>query len=151
MKCAENGGKKTSKVSIVYWSGTGNTQKMAEAVAEGVKEAGAEADLKFVSAATVDELAAEPAFALGCPSMGAEELEDAEMEPFMAELESKISGKKIALFGSYGWGGGEWMRDWEARIQSAGATVVNGEGIIVNGEPDDDIIEELKALGKALV
>ena len=85
------------------------------------------------------------------PSMGAEELEDAEMEPFMAELESKISGKKIALFGSYGWGGGEWMRDWEARIQSAGATVVNGEGIIVNGEPDDDIIEELKALGKALV
>ena len=69
----------------------------------------------------------------------------------MAELESKISGKKIALFGSYGWGGGEWMRDWEARIQSAGATVVNGEGIIVNGEPDDDIIEELKALGKALV
>ena len=140
-----------SKVSIVYWSGTGNTQKMAEAVAEGVKEAGAEADLKFVSAATVDELAAEPAFALGCPSMGAEELEDAEMEPFMAELESKISGKKIALFGSYGWGGGEWMRDWEARIQSAGATVVNGEGIIVNGEPDDDIIEELKALGKAVV
>ncbi len=83
-----------SKVSIVYWSGTGNTQKMAEAVAEGVKEAGAEADLKFVSAATVDELAAEPAFALGCPSMGAEELEDAEMEPFMAELESKISGKR---------------------------------------------------------
>lgn len=140
-----------SKVSIVYWSGTGNTQKMAEAVAEGVKEAGAEVDLKFVSAASVDELAAESAFALGCPSMGAEELEDAEMEPFMADLESKISGKKIALFGSYGWGGGEWMRDWEARVQSAGATVVNGEGIIVNGEPDDDTIEELKALGKALV
>lgn len=140
-----------SKVSIVYWSGTGNTQKMAEAVAEGVKEAGAEADLKFVSAATVDELAAETAFALGCPSMGAEELEDAEMEPFMADLENRISGKKIALFGSYGWGGGEWMRDWEARIQSAGATVVNGEGIIVNGEPDDDTIAELKALGKALV
>ena len=140
-----------SKVSIVYWSGTGNTQKMAEAGAEGGKEAGAEADLKFVSAASVDELAAEPAFALGCPSMGAEELEDAEMEPFMADLESKISGKKIALFGSYGWGGGEWMRDWEARVQSAGATVVNGEGIIVNGEPDDDTIEELKALGKALV
>ena len=111
-----------SKVSIVYWSGTGNTQKMAEAVAEGVKEAGAEADLKFVSAATVDELAAEPAFALGCPSMGAEELEDAEMEPFMAELESKISGKKIALFGSYGWGGGEWMRDWVDRMTALGST-----------------------------
>ena len=139
-----------SKVSIVYWSGTGNTQKMAEAVAEGVKEAGAEADLKFVSAATVDELAAEPAFALGCPSMGAEELEDAEMEPFMAELESKISGKKIALFGSYGWGGGEWMRDWEARMSGAGATIVGGEGVICQEAPDADAIEQCKALGKAL-
>ena len=139
-----------SKVSIVYWSGTGNTQKMAEAVAEGVKEAGAEADLKFVSAATVDELAAEPAFALGCPSMGAEELEDAEMEPFMAELESKISGKKIALFGSYGWGGGEWMRDWEARMSGAGATIVGGEGVICQEAPDADAMEQCKALGKAL-
>lgn len=124
-----------SKVSIVYWSGTGNTQKMAEAVAEGVKEAGAEADLKFVSAATVDELAAEPAFALGCPSMGAEELEDAEMEPFMAELESKISGKKIALFGSTDGAAVNGCVTGKHCIQSAGATVVNGEGIIVNGEP----------------
>ncbi|MGN1206246.1 MAG: flavodoxin [Eubacterium sp.] len=140
-----------SKVSIVYWSGTGNTQKMAEAIAEGVKEAGKEADLKFVTEANIDELAAEPAFALGCPAMGAEELEDTEMEPFMAELESKISGKKIALFGSYGWGGGEWMRNWEARVQSAGATVVYGEGIIVNGEPDVDTIENLKVLGKTLI
>ena len=140
-----------SKVSIVYWSGTGNTQKMAEAVAEGVKEAGAEADLKFVSAATVDELAAEPAFALGCPSMGAEELEDAEMEPFMAELESKISGKKIALFGSYGWGDGQWMRDWEERMNAAGATVVNGEGVIAHEAPDDEALEACRSLGKALV
>lgn len=140
-----------SKVSIVYWSGTGNTQKMAEAVAEGVKEAGAEADLKFVSAATVDELAAEPAFALGCPSMGAEELEDAEMEPFMAELESKISGKKIALFGSYGWGDGQWMRDWEERMNAAGATVVNGEGVIAHEAPDAEALEACRSLGKALV
>lgn len=140
-----------SKVSIVYWSGTGNTQKMAEAVAEGVKEAGAEADLKFVSAATVDELAAEPAFALGCPSMGAEELEDAEMEPFMAELESKISGKKIALFGSYGWGDGQWMRDWEERMNAAGATVVNGEGVIAHEAPDAEALEACRSLGKALI
>ena len=139
-----------SKVSIVYWSGTGNTQKMAEAVAEGVKEAGAEADLKFVSAATVDELAAEPAFALGCPSMGAEELEDAEMEPFMAELESKISGKKIALFGSYGWGDGQWMRDWVDRMNGAGATVVGGEGVICQETPDDGAIASCRALGRAL-
>ena len=140
-----------SKVSIVYWSGTGNTQKMAEAVAEGVKEAGAEADLKFVSAATVDELAAEPAFALGCPSMGAEELEDAEMEPFMAELESKISGKKIALFGSYGWGDGQWMRDGEELMNAAGATVVNGEGVIAHEAPDAEALEACRSLGKALI
>lgn len=140
-----------SKVSIVYWSGTGNTQKMAEAVAEGVKEAGGEAEVLFVSAADVSALASENAFALGCPSMGTEQLEETEMEPFMAELEGSISGKKIALFGSYGWGSGEWMRDWEDRIQSAGATVVNGEGVIANGEPSDDIISDLKALGKALV
>lgn len=124
---------------------------MAEAVAEGVKEAGAEADLKFVSAATVDELAAEPAFALGCPSMGAEELEDAEMEPFMAELESKISGKKIALFGSYGWGDGQWMRDWEERMNAAGATVVNGEGVIAHEAPDAEALEACRSLGKALI
>lgn len=140
-----------SKVSIVYWSGTGNTQKMAEAVAEGVKEAGGEAELLFVSAADVSALASENAFALGCPSMGAEELEDAEMEPFMAELESQIGGKKIALFGSYGWGNGEWMRDWEERIQNAGATVVNGEGVIANGEPSEDAVNDLKALGRALL
>lgn len=139
------------KISIVYWSGTGNTQKMAEAVAEGVKEAGGEPEVLFVSAADTSALASQDAFALGCPSMGTEELEEAEMEPFMAELEGSISGKKIALFGSYGWGSGDWMRDWEERIQSAGAAVVNGEGVIANGEPSDDVIEELKALGKALV
>ena len=138
-----------SKVSIVYWSGTGNTQKMAEAVAEGVKEAGAEADLKFVSAATVDELAAEPAFALGCPSMGAEELEDAEMEPFMAELESKISGKKIALFGSYGWGDGEWMRTWESDCMTLGVTMAC-EPVICNATPDEAAGAECEALGEAL-
>ena len=139
-----------SKVSIVYWSGTGNTQKMAEAVAEGVKEAGAEADLKFVSAATVDELAAEPAFALGCPSMGAEELEDAEMEPFMAELESKISGKKIALFGSYGWGDGEWMRTWEETCIGDGA-VMACDFVICQETPDEEAESECKNLGKALI
>ena len=138
-----------SKVSIVYWSGTGNTQKMAEAVAEGVKEAGAEADLKFVSAATVDELAAEPAFALGCPSMGAEELEDAEMEPFMAELESKISGKKIALFGSYGWGDGEWMQNWEETCKNDGASLAC-DSVICNETPDDEAEANCVNLGKAL-
>ena len=140
-----------SKITVAYWSGTGNTEAMAEAVGEGIKAAGKECAVVSVSDISASDLEGETSFALGCPAMGAEVLEEGEMEPFVEEVEGFAAGKKIALFGSYGWGGGEWMRDWEARIQSAGATVVNGEGIIVNGEPDDDIIEELKALGKALV
>ena len=139
------------KIYVVYWSQSGNTQAMAEAVGAGITAAGKEAAVVDVSSVSTAELKNAKAFALGCPAMGAEVLEESEMEPFVEEVEGFAAGKKIALFGSYGWGGGEWMRDWEARIQSAGATVVNGEGIIVNGEPDDDIIEELKALGKALV
>ena len=138
-----------SKVSIVYWSGTGNTQKMAEAVAEGVKEAGAEADLKFVSAATVDELAAEPAFALGCPSMGAEQLEESEFEPMFEEVKTKLGGKRIGLFGSYGWGDGEWMRIWEDDCSKLGCTMAAGP-VLANGAPDDTAAEECRALGGAL-
>ena len=137
-----------NKINIIFWSGTGNTQKMAEAVAEGVKEAGAEADLKFVSAATVDELAAEPAFALGCPSMGAEELEDGTVEPYVSELEGFASGKKVALFGSYDWGDGEWMRTWAERMEQAGAQIVGGEGLICHGTPGADAIDECESLGR---
>ena len=97
-------------VSVVYWSGTGNTQAMAEAVAEGIQAAGAEANVVEVADADAAALALENAFALGCPSMGAEQLEETEMEPFVESLESLVSGKKILLFGSYGWGDGEWMR-----------------------------------------
>ena len=140
-----------SKVAVVFWSGTGNTGIMATKVAEGVTEAGGEATILPADQFNAEMMDSYDAIAFGCPSMGAEQLEESEFEPMFMECEPKLKGKKIALFGSYGWGGGEWMRDWEARIQSAGATVVNGEGIIVNGEPDDDIIEELKALGKALV
>ena len=139
------------KIYVIFWTQGGNTQAMAEAVAEGIREGGKEAEVTYVGSVSADVLKDQPVFALGCPAMGAEVLEESEMEPFVAEVETFAAGKKIGLFGSYGWGDGEWMRDWEARIQSAGATVVNGEGIIVNGEPDDDIIEELKALGKALV
>lgn len=138
------------KVNIVYWSGTGNTEAMANYVAEGVTEAGGEAVLLPVSAANAEELKKEKAFALGCPSMGAEQLEETEMEPFMSEIEGGIAGKQIALFGSYGWGNQEWMRDWEERIALAGATVVNGEGIAANYAPDDDAIENCKNAGRAL-
>lgn len=139
-----------SKVNIIYWSGTGNTEAMASYIAEGVKDSGSEAVLLPVGAASVDDLKEAKAFALGCPSMGAEQLEEAEMEPFMCELEGQISGKQIVLFGSYGWGNQEWMRDWEERIGLAGATVINGEGIAVNGAPGEDVAEQCKDAGRTL-
>ena len=138
-------------VSVVYWSGTGNTEAMANAVAEGITEAGGEAKLIPVSEANVDELLTESAFALGCPSMGVEVLEEEEMEPFVETLESKVGGKNILLFGSYGWGDGEWMRNWVERMKNAGAFMVEEEGIIANDAPDDEAVEACKAGGRALV
>lgn len=137
-------------ISVVYWSGTGNTQTMAEAVAEGIKEAGADANVIEVGNADAAALASENAFALGCPSMGAEQLEESEMEPFVEELEPLVSGKKILLFGSYGWGDGEWMRDWAERMKSAGAVLVREEGVIANETPDDEALSECRAAGKDL-
>ncbi len=139
-----------SKISVVYWSGTGNTQAMAEAIAKGITAAGKEADCVSVSEASIEVLKAQPAFALGCPAMGAEVLEEAEMEPFMAEVEEIAAGKQIALFGSYGWGDGQWMRDWTDRVNAAGATVVNGEGLMCQEAPDDDALSACEALGKQL-
>ena len=139
-----------SKISIVYWSQSGNTAAMAEAVAKGVTDAGKEAEIVFVSSASIDELKSETAFALGCPAMGAEVLEEGEMEPFMAELDSQIAGKTIALFGSYGWGSGEWMREWESRVTSDGAAVLSGEGIIADNAPDDEVLAECRAAGAKL-
>lgn len=139
-----------SKVYVIYWSGTGNTAMMASAIADGIREAGAEAELITADIASADMIADANALALGCPSMGAEQLEESTMEPLMCELDGAISGKTIALFGSYGWGNGEWMQDWEGRIVSDGATVLNGEGIIANNTPDDDAIEACKDAGRAL-
>ena len=133
-----------AQISIVYWSGTGNTELMAQKVAEGVREAGQEAVVLSVDLADVSELKKARAFALGCPSMGAEQLEETQMEPFMCDLENGIGGKQIGLFGSFGWGGGEWMRDWEERVRNAGASVVGEEGIIVNGAPDEEAEEKCK-------
>lgn len=139
-----------AQISIVYWSGTGNTELMAQKVAEGVREAGQEAVVLSVDLADVSELKKARAFALGCPSMGAEQLEETQMEPFMCDLENGIGGKQIGLFGSFGWGGGEWMRDWEEGVRNAGASVVGEEGIIVNGAPDEEAEEKCKELGRAL-
>lgn len=139
-----------SKVKVVFWSGTGNTAAMAQAVVDGVVAAGKDAELLEVSSVSPADLKDDAVFALGCPSMGAEQLEESEMEPFMEGLDSELSGKKVGLFGSFGWGAGEWMRDWEARVQADGGKVVNGEGVICNGEPDDEAIDALKSLGEAL-
>ncbi len=138
------------KIQVVYWSQGGNTQAMAEAVGQGIKDAGKEAEVVFVSSASMDELKSAKAFALGCPAMGAEVLEESEMEPFVMEVEGFASGKTIALFGSYGWGDGQWMRDWVDRMNAAGANVLNGEGLICQEEPGDDALVECVALGKQL-
>ena len=138
-------------ISVVYWSGTGNTQAMAEAVVEGIKAAGQEAELLEVGNADAKIVAAVDALALGCPAMGAEVLEESEMEPFVAELEGKVSGKKILLFGSYGWGAGEWMRSWVERMTAAGAKMAEPEGVIANETPGSDDLDACKAAGAKLV
>ena len=140
-----------SKIAVVYWSGTGNTEAMAKAVLEGAKEKGAEVVLLTPDEFDVSMMDSYDAVAFGCPAMGAEVLEEAEMEPFVEAVESFAAGKKIALFGSYGWGDGEWMRDWVERMQNAGAEIVNGEGLICQEAPDDEVLAACEELGKQLV
>lgn len=132
------------KTAVIYWSGTGNTEAMAKAVAEG---AGAELFSVSDFSGSVEEY---DAIAFGCPAMGAEVLEEDEFEPFFTAIESKLSGKKVALFGSYGWGDGEWMRNWEERVQGDGAVLIGGEGLMANEAPSDDDLEKCKTLGKSL-
>ena len=138
-----------SKIAVVYWSGTGNTEAMANEVAEGAKSAGAEVEVLTPDTFTADKMDAYDAVAFGCPAMGAEELEDTEFEPMFKECEAKLSGKKIALFGSYGWGDGEWMRTWEETCKNAGAELAH-ESVICTEEPDDDAKTACQELGKAL-
>lgn len=138
-----------SKVAVVYWSSTGNTEAMANAVAEGAKAAGAEV-ISFESADfSADKVDEFDAIAFGCPAMGDEVLEDTEFEPMFDGCKDALKGKNIALFGSYGWGDGEWMRNWEDSCKEAGANLVC-ESVICQEEPDDDAVENCKALGKAL-
>ncbi len=137
------------KVAVVYWSGTGNTEAMAKAVAEGARGKGASADLITASDFDESKVDSYDAIAFGCPAMGAEELEEDEFAPMFESVEPKLSGKKVALFGSYGWGDGEWMRTWEEQVKGDGAVLAT-ESVIVNEEPDDDGIAQCKALGAAL-
>ena len=137
------------KVGVFYWSGSGNTEKMAEAIGAGLAAAGVEYDVVNISSDSKN-VADYEKLMFGCPSMGAEQLEEAEFEPFFDEAEKSISGKDVALFGSYGWGDGEWMRNWVEQMEGAGATVVGGEDAICQEAPDEDAQDELKAMGKQL-
>lgn len=129
------------KTAVIFWTGTGNTETMANAVAEGAG----------VSAVNVsdfnDDVSAYDALIFGCPAMGAEVLEEDVFEPFFTSIEGKLSGKKVGLFGSYGWGDGEWMRNWEERVKAAGAELV-ADGVMANEAPDDDALAACKALGE---
>ena len=140
-----------NKLAIVYWSGTGNTEKMAKCIAEGAREAGAEVELVSspgdFSASRLGEFSA---VAFGCPAMGGEVLEESEFDPAFTALEGSLGGKKIALFGSYGWGDGQWMRDWCARCGDAGANLYDEEGLAVNEAPDSAAQEACRELGRKL-
>ena len=138
-------------IKVIYWSQTGNTEEMAKAVANGIESSGKSAEILPVSSVTMADIIDDEAFAIGCPAMGAEVLEEGEMEPFVSSIEGIISGKKLALFGSYGWGDGQWMRDFEERMANAGAIVVSGQGIICCGAPDDTALTQCEELGKNLV
>ena len=137
------------KIAVVYWSGTGNTETMANAVLEGAKGKGADAVLFTSAEFDVSMMDAYDAVAFGCPAMGDEVLEESEFEPMFSSCEPKLSGKKIALFGSYGWGDGEWMREWETNCKQAGA-VLACESVICNEMPDDEGIQSCRTLGEML-
>lgn len=138
-----------SKVAVVFWSGTGNTEAMAAAVAQGVTAAGGEAVVKTSAEFSAAELEQYDAVAFGCPSMGAEELEETEFAPLFESCRSGLKGKRLGLFGSYGWGDGEWMRNWEEQVRGDGADLV-AQGVICNEAPDDEATASCRDLGKLL-
>ena len=138
-----------SKSAVIYWSGTGNTEAMAQAVLDGLNGAGEDAALFSADSVRAADAAQYDKLALGCPAMGAEVLEESVFEPFFTELEPLLSGKKVALFGSYGWGGGEWMNTWEDDCKSLGANLIF-DSIICNDAPDDEALAKCEELGKAL-
>lgn len=137
-------------VVVIYWSGSGNTQAMAEAVVAGAGAAGAEAKLLAVGSASKDDVLNAAGVALGCPAMGAEVLEESEMEPFIEALEGlDLTGKPLALFGSYDWGDGQWMRDWQERMEGKGLRIV-APGLTIQNTPEEAGLEECRELGKQL-
>lgn len=139
-----------SKMTVIYWSQTGNTEAMAKAIAQGAEAAGAEVKLLTVSEASEADVTGSDLVAFGCPAMGAEVLEEDEFEPFFTGVEGKLSGKKVALFGSYGWGDGQWMREWCSRCAAAGASLYDEEGLTANESPSEEAREACRELGRKL-
>ena len=139
-----------SRIAVVYWSGTGNTQAMASAVAAGAEKEGAAVSVFTAAEFDTSSVGKYDGVAFGCPSMGSEQLEESEFEPMFMACEGSLSGKKIALFGSYGWGDGEWMRTWAETCRNDGAVLVN-DGVICCNAPDDNAVSQCEALGAALV
>lgn len=138
------------KAAVIYYSMSGNTEAMAQAVKSGLEAAGCEVDLMYVGDTTADAALTYDLLALGCPAMGNEQLEEAEFEPFFTELEGSLSGRKVALFGSYAWADGQWMLDWAERAENAGAILAAGKGLACFEAPDADGVTECEALGTAL-
>ena len=138
-----------SKVAVVYWSQTGNTKLMAETILDGAVGKGADASIFEANDFSAAKAAEFDAIAFGCPAMGAEELEDSEFEPMFSAVEGSLAGKKIALFGSYGWGDGQWMRDWEDRCRNNGINLAE-KSVIANEVPDDAVLIACRDLGAAL-
>ena len=138
-----------SKVAVVYWSGSGNTEEMAKAVVKGAQDKGADAELIYCSDFSASKVADYDAIAFGCPAMGAEVLEESEFQPMFDEVSVALGGKKIALFGSYGWGTGEWMENWENDCKGAVASLVC-DSVICNNTPEDEGLMQCEALGAAL-
>ncbi len=138
-----------SKVAVVYWSGTGNTAAMAGAVEQGAKERGADVSVFGPDEFTNDKVAEFDAIAFGCPAMGAEVLEESSFEPMFTSVEGSLSGKKVALFGSYGWGDGQWMRDWEDRCSAEGISLAC-DSVMANNAPGEDALDECRSLGACL-
>lgn len=137
------------KVAVVFWSGTGNTEKMADFIAAGAKESGAEVTTYTAADFKADMIGNFDAIAFGCPSMGEEVLEEAEFEPMFTSVLPSLKGKKIALFGSYGWGDGEWMRTWQEDVKASDISLI-ADGLIAHEDPDADAENACKKLGASL-
>ena len=138
------------QITVVYWSSTGNTEAMAKYIGEGIEDAGKKANVVDMDSFSADELKDCAVFAMGASAMGDEELDDGTAEPFVCEVEKFAQGKKLALFGSYDWGDGEWMRNWVKRMEDAGAEIVGGEGLICNNDPQEEDAQNCRELGRKL-